>query len=132
MHPIERLRYVARASGGDPSLMVRETARLSLRLLGSFEARLGAGPLRLSAKKTRALLAYLALPPGRAHTRETLAGFQHHGVVRLGDESAGFTTACAGVKRRLLRPVAPVCRKRRRPARSAPKKRARPGFFTKP
>src|SRR5215472_5141261 len=26
MHPIERLRYVARASGADPSLLVRETA----------------------------------------------------------------------------------------------------------
>jgi len=26
MHPIERLRYVARASGGDPSILVRETA----------------------------------------------------------------------------------------------------------
>jgi hypothetical protein len=26
VHPIERLRYVARASGGDPALMVRETA----------------------------------------------------------------------------------------------------------
>ena len=26
MHPIERLRYVARAVGADPSLLVRETA----------------------------------------------------------------------------------------------------------
>src|SRR6202011_5369703 len=26
MHPIERLRYVARASGAEPSLLVRETA----------------------------------------------------------------------------------------------------------
>src|SRR4051794_17701783 len=26
MHPIERLRYVARASGADPSILVRETA----------------------------------------------------------------------------------------------------------
>ena len=26
MHPIERLRYVARASGADPSVLVRETA----------------------------------------------------------------------------------------------------------
>ena len=49
-------------------------ARLSLRLLGDFEARLGSGPpLRLRARKTQALLAYLASPPGQTHSRDKLA-----------------------------------------------------------
>jgi DNA-binding SARP family transcriptional activator len=49
-------------------------ARLSLSLLGSFEARLAAGhPLGLPTKKAQALLAYLALPLGQAHPREKLA-----------------------------------------------------------
>ena len=48
---------------------------LTLCLLGGFAGRLGVGPaLSVPAKKTRALLAYLALRPGRAHTREALAG----------------------------------------------------------
>ena len=49
-------------------------ARLSLRLLGDFEARLGSGPpLRLRARKTQALLAYLASSPGQTHSRDKLA-----------------------------------------------------------
>ncbi len=41
-------------------------ARLSLILLGGFEARLPAGgTLTLPKKKAQALLAYLALRPGR-------------------------------------------------------------------
>src|SRR5262245_1574475 len=49
-------------------------ARLNLRLLGDFQARLGSGPpLRLRTRKTQALLAYLASPPGQAHSREKLA-----------------------------------------------------------
>src|SRR5215831_18062866 len=49
-------------------------ARLSLRLLGDFQARLGSGPpLRLRARKTQALLAYLASPPGPGHSRDKLA-----------------------------------------------------------
>jgi len=49
-------------------------ARLNLRLLGDFEARLGAGsPLRLRTRKTEALLAYLALPSGATHSRDKLA-----------------------------------------------------------
>ncbi len=48
--------------------------RLSLTLLGDFQARLGPGsPLRLRARKTQALLAYLALPAGQAHSRDKLA-----------------------------------------------------------
>src|SRR5262245_21730737 len=49
-------------------------ARLNLKLLGDFEARLGSGPpLRLRTRKTQALLAYLALPPGEPHSRDKLA-----------------------------------------------------------
>ena len=46
--------------------------RLSLRLLGDFQADLG-GPVRLRTRKTQALLAYLALPPGQSHSRDKLA-----------------------------------------------------------
>src|SRR5947209_2591358 len=50
-------------------------ARLSLSLLGSFQVRVVAGPpLDLPAKKAQALLAYLAVAPGRAHSRDKLAG----------------------------------------------------------
>ena len=49
--------------------------RLHLKLLGGFEARIGPGePLDIAARKTRALLAYLALPAGRAHPRDKLTG----------------------------------------------------------
>jgi DNA-binding SARP family transcriptional activator len=48
--------------------------RLALTLLGDFQARLGSGPvLRLRTRKTQALLAYLASPPGRSHSRDKLA-----------------------------------------------------------
>ena len=48
--------------------------RLSLTLLGGFEARLDADrALRLSIKKGQALLAYLAMPPGKPHLRDKLA-----------------------------------------------------------
>lgn len=53
---------------------MRSEARLELRLLGGFDARLqGGAALLLPTKKTRALLAYLALPLGHAHARENLA-----------------------------------------------------------
>ncbi|HEV8309663.1 MAG TPA: AAA family ATPase, partial [Methylomirabilota bacterium] len=49
-------------------------ASLQLTLLGGFQARIGSGPaLPLPTRKTQALLAYLALPPGRAHPRDKLA-----------------------------------------------------------
>src|SRR5262245_59111634 len=49
-------------------------ARLTLTLLGGFQARLDTGPfLTLPTRKIQALLAYLALPPGRSHAREKLA-----------------------------------------------------------
>src|SRR5262249_55820379 len=48
--------------------------RLSLTLLGGFRAHLGPGPpLTLPTRKAQALLAYLGLPPGRAHPRDKLA-----------------------------------------------------------
>jgi DNA-binding SARP family transcriptional activator len=48
-------------------------ARMSLTLLGGFGARIGARPVDVPLKKARALLAYLALAPGRPHSREQLA-----------------------------------------------------------
>lgn len=48
--------------------------RLTLSLLGGFEARIGPGPpLPVTTKKAQALLAYLALTPGQSHPREKLA-----------------------------------------------------------
>lgn len=58
--------------------------RLSLTLLGGFQARIGSGPaLSLSTRKAQALLAYLALPAGRAHPRDKLA------TLLWGDNSEG-------------------------------------------
>ncbi|HEV8673535.1 MAG TPA: winged helix-turn-helix domain-containing protein, partial [Methylomirabilota bacterium] len=49
-------------------------APLQLTLLGGFQARIGSGPgLSLPTRKAQALLAYLALPAGRAHPRDKLA-----------------------------------------------------------
>jgi DNA-binding SARP family transcriptional activator len=49
-------------------------AWLSLTVLGDFQARLGSGSaLRLRTRHTQALLAYLALPCGMAHSRDQLA-----------------------------------------------------------
>src|SRR5262244_2937225 len=49
--------------------------RLRLKVLGGFEARIGPGqPLDIATRKARALLAYLALPAGRAHSRDKLVG----------------------------------------------------------
>ena len=48
--------------------------RLRLNLLGGFEACLEPGaPLAFRTHKAQALLAYLALPAGRAHRRDKLA-----------------------------------------------------------
>jgi DNA-binding SARP family transcriptional activator len=53
---------------------MRPKARLVLTLLGGFDARPRSGaPLPLPTRKARALLAYLAVPLGRAHSREKLA-----------------------------------------------------------
>jgi DNA-binding SARP family transcriptional activator len=51
----------------------RDNRRLSLRLLGPFEARLAARePFAITGRKAQALLAYLAMLPGRRVPRETL------------------------------------------------------------
>jgi DNA-binding SARP family transcriptional activator/pimeloyl-ACP methyl ester carboxylesterase len=48
--------------------------RVSVSLLGGFQAQLEPGPpLTFRTKKAQALLAYLVLPPGRVHRRESLA-----------------------------------------------------------
>jgi DNA-binding SARP family transcriptional activator len=53
---------------------MKPKARLVLTLLGGFDARPHSGsPLALPTRKARALLAYLAVPLGRAHPREKLA-----------------------------------------------------------
>jgi DNA-binding SARP family transcriptional activator len=49
-------------------------ARLDLTLLGGFQARLTPGPpVKVPTRKAQGLLAYLALPGGRAHPRDKLA-----------------------------------------------------------
>jgi DNA-binding SARP family transcriptional activator len=48
--------------------------RLTLTLLGDFQARFGAGPaVAFRTRKTQALLAYLASSPGQSHSRDKLA-----------------------------------------------------------
>jgi TolB-like protein/DNA-binding SARP family transcriptional activator len=50
-------------------------ARLELKLLGGFQARVPDGPaVDIAAKKTQALLAYLALARGKAQSRDKLLG----------------------------------------------------------
>ena len=50
-------------------------ANLDVRLLGGFEVRLGSGQkVTLSTRKAEALLAYLAFAPGKARSRDQLAG----------------------------------------------------------
>jgi len=53
---------------------VKSRASLELKLLGGFEAHLQGGTaLVFPTRKTQALLAYLALPPGQSHPRDKLA-----------------------------------------------------------
>jgi DNA-binding SARP family transcriptional activator len=56
-------------------------ARLTLTLLGGFQGRVGAGAaLTIPTRKAQALLAFLALPPGRSHPREKLASLLWGGM----------------------------------------------------
>src|ERR1051325_148436 len=56
-------------------------ARLSLSLLGGFQARFDSGdPVALPTRKAQALLAYLAQPVGQAHPREKLAALLGGGI----------------------------------------------------
>ncbi len=55
--------------------------QLSIRLFGGFHAQLGSGqPLAIRRKKAQALLAYLALHPGAARSRDSLAGLLWSGT----------------------------------------------------
>jgi DNA-binding SARP family transcriptional activator len=83
------------------------TTRLDLKLLGTFRAQRGENPLVLPTKKVQALLIYLALPLGRAHTRDKLT------ALLWGDTSekqarASFRQALAMLKRALGRHAAPA------------------------
>jgi TolB-like protein/DNA-binding SARP family transcriptional activator/Tfp pilus assembly protein PilF len=49
-------------------------ASLQLRLLGGFEARTGGREADIPGRKERALLAFLAIPPGERRSRDKLAG----------------------------------------------------------
>ncbi len=84
------------------------TMRLSLTLMGDFQARIGRGaPLRLRTRKAQALLAYLALPPGQPHSRDKLA------TLLWGDRSQPQARSrfreTLFVLRRALAPTDPPC-----------------------
>lgn len=54
---------------------MKKDRTLRLNLLGGFEVRLASGPVvTLPTRKAQALLAYLAVRPGRTHPRDKLAG----------------------------------------------------------
>jgi DNA-binding SARP family transcriptional activator len=76
--------------------------RLSLTLLGGFQARVQAGapPLSLPIRKAQALLAYLALPPGQAHPRDKLAALLWGGI-REDSARASLRQALFAVRRAL-------------------------------
>src|SRR5262249_24944616 len=76
-------------------------ARLSLTLLGGFQARLDPGPaVALPTRKAQALLAYLALPLGRAHPRDTLAALLWGGL-RQDAARAGLRQALFFIRKAL-------------------------------
>src|SRR5262245_29420518 len=76
-------------------------ARLSLTLLGGFQARLDPGrPLALPTRKSQALLAYLALPLGRAHPRDALAALLWGGT-RQESARAGLRQALFSIRKAL-------------------------------
>jgi TolB-like protein len=79
-------------------------AHLQLTLLGGFDAQIAGGPvIDIATRKTRALLAYLALPPGRQHTREALVSLlwsdrgekQAHASLRQALVELGRAFECA-------------------------------------
>lgn len=80
--------------------------RLTLTLLGGFQARLEpGGACRLPTRKAQALLAYLAVPSGQAHPRDKLASLLWGGVSQ---ESARASLRQAlFALRTVLRPVKP-------------------------
>src|SRR5438477_8688392 len=76
-------------------------AQLKLTLLGGFRARLDPGSsLVLPTRKAQALLAYLALPLGRAHPREKLAALLWGGI-REPSARASLRQALFSIRRTL-------------------------------
>ena len=74
-------------------------ARLHLELLGGFAARLnGDRPCRLPTRKAQALLAYLAVPAGRFHSRDKLTALLW-GDVPEQQARQSFRQALAGLRR---------------------------------
>src|SRR5262245_15147123 len=81
-------------------------AHLDLTLLGGFRAGLDDGStLAMPIKKTQALLAFLATPPGRAHSREKLAALLW-GEMREPQARAGLRHALFTLRRTLGEPSA--------------------------
>jgi TolB-like protein len=83
---------------------VAPIAHLQLTLLGGFHVRAAGGlVIDVATRKTRALLAYLALPPGRQHTREALVSLlwsdrgekQAHASLRQALVELGRALECA-------------------------------------
>ena len=82
--------------------------RLSLTLLGGFQARLDSGTvLRLRARQTAALLAYLALPCGMSHPRDKLASLLWGHLPQ--DEARNRLRQALFALRKTLGPVAAPC-----------------------
>jgi DNA-binding SARP family transcriptional activator len=76
-------------------------ARLDLTLLGGFRARLVTGPpLVLPTRKAQALLAYLALPLGQAHSRDKIAALLW-GDMRQPQARASLRQALTAIRRAL-------------------------------
>ncbi|PYN06912.1 MAG: alpha/beta hydrolase, partial [Candidatus Rokuibacteriota bacterium] len=76
-------------------------ARLHLTLFGGFHARLEPGSaIALPTRKSQALLAYLALPVGRAHPRDKLAALLWGGM-REESARASLRQALFAIRRAL-------------------------------
>ncbi len=81
-------------------------ARLQVRLLGGFEARLDTGQeLALKGRKTQALLAYLAMAPGQARSRDSLTGLLWSD--RAEEQARGSLRHALSELRRALDGIAP-------------------------
>ena len=83
--------------------------QLHVTLFGGFQARHGSGrALRLRTRQTQALLAYLALPAGRVHTRDKLAALLWGHVAQ--DEARHRLRQTLFALRRALGPDVPCFR----------------------
>jgi len=81
--------------------------KLQVRLFGGFECAAACAPIALSARKARALLAYLALNPDQAHARDKLADLLWG---EAGEASArvSLRQALAAIRRALPKPFQDV------------------------